>query len=146
MYCLTSQASPILGGEGGSKITQKNWTLEGKNRTLGGEGGQKPSKIVGHHLCTFPKKDIKRKRKQNYNQVETSFHSNPGRQRKIKWGVESKYVCSSLLISKAAPNPQKIPKGSLIFARFPSCNSLRPKQSISLNLSCMKLSNIYCFI
>ena len=37
-------------------MTQKNRTLEGKNQTLGGEGrgGQKPSKIVGHHLCTFP--------------------------------------------------------------------------------------------
>ena len=42
------------GGQGGSKMTQKNRTLEGKNRTLGGEGGQKSSKIVGHHLCTFP--------------------------------------------------------------------------------------------
>ena len=30
------------------------WTLEGKNRTLEGEGGQKSSKIVGHPLCTFP--------------------------------------------------------------------------------------------
>ena len=35
-------------------MTQKNRTLEGKNRTLGGEGGQKSPKIVGHHLCTFP--------------------------------------------------------------------------------------------
>ena len=36
-------------------MTPKNRTLEGKNRTLGGEGGgQKSSKIVGHHLCTFP--------------------------------------------------------------------------------------------
>ena len=35
-------------------MTQKNRTLEGKNRTLGGRG-QKSSKIVGHHLCTFPK-------------------------------------------------------------------------------------------
>ena len=35
-------------------MTQKNRTLEGKNRTLGGRGGQKSSKIVGHHLCTFP--------------------------------------------------------------------------------------------
>ena len=41
-------------GGGGSKMTPKNRTLEGKNRTLGGEGGQKLSKIVGHHLCTFP--------------------------------------------------------------------------------------------
>ena len=39
----------------GSKMTPKNRTLEGKNRTLGGEGGQKSSKIVGHHLCTFPR-------------------------------------------------------------------------------------------
>ena len=44
----------FLGGEGGSKMTPKNRTLEGKNRTLGGRGGQKSSKIVGHHLCTFP--------------------------------------------------------------------------------------------
>ena len=35
-------------------MTPKNRTLEGKNRTLGGRGGQKSSKIVGHHLCTFP--------------------------------------------------------------------------------------------
>ena len=28
-------------GGGGSKMTQKNRTLEGKNRTLGGEGGSK---------------------------------------------------------------------------------------------------------
>ena len=41
-------------GGGGSKITPKNRTLEGKNRTLGGRGGQKSSQIVGHHLCTFP--------------------------------------------------------------------------------------------
>ena len=42
-------------GGGGSKMTPKNRTLEGKNRTLGGRGGQKSSKIVGHHLCTFPR-------------------------------------------------------------------------------------------
>ena len=36
-------------------MTPKNRTLEGKNRTLGGRGCQKSSKIVGHHLCTFPK-------------------------------------------------------------------------------------------
>ena len=35
-------------------MTPKNRTLEGKNRTVGGRGGQKSSKIVGHHLCTFP--------------------------------------------------------------------------------------------
>ena len=35
-------------------MTPKNRTLEGKNRTLGGRGGQKSPKIVGHHLCTFP--------------------------------------------------------------------------------------------
>jgi hypothetical protein len=27
----------------------------GQNRIRGGGGGQKSSKIVGHHLCTFPK-------------------------------------------------------------------------------------------
>ena len=42
-------------GGGGSKMTPKNRTLEGKKRTLGGGGGQKSSKIGGHHLCTFPK-------------------------------------------------------------------------------------------
>ena len=31
-------------------MTEKNWTLEGKNWMLGGMGGQKSSKIVGHHL------------------------------------------------------------------------------------------------
>ena len=36
-------------------MNQKIRTLEGKNRTLGGRGCQKLSKIVGHHLCTFPK-------------------------------------------------------------------------------------------
>ena len=36
-------------GDGGSEMTQKNWTLEGKNWTLGGMGGQKLSKLVGHH-------------------------------------------------------------------------------------------------
>ena len=44
-------------GDGGSEMTPKNRTLEGKNRTLGGRGGQKSSKIVGHHLCTFPYDD-----------------------------------------------------------------------------------------
>ena len=29
------------GGMGGSEMTPKNWTLEGKNRTLGGDGGSK---------------------------------------------------------------------------------------------------------
>ena len=43
-------------------MTQKNRTLEGKNRTLGGEGGQKSSKIVGHHLCTFPYPKIRMKK------------------------------------------------------------------------------------
>ena len=42
-------------GDGGSEMTPKNRTLEGKNRTLGRNGGQKSSKIVGHHLWMFPK-------------------------------------------------------------------------------------------
>ena len=46
--------SDLRGGGGGSKMIPKNGTLEGKNRTLGGGGGQKSSKIVGHHLCKFP--------------------------------------------------------------------------------------------
>ena len=37
-------------GGGGSKMTQKNRTLEGKNRTLGGEGG---SKIVENRRTSF---------------------------------------------------------------------------------------------
>ena len=46
---------PDFRGGGGSKMTPKNRTLEGKNWALGGGGGgQKSSKIVGHHLCTFP--------------------------------------------------------------------------------------------
>ena len=37
-----------------SEITPKNWTLEGKKRTLGGMGGQKSSKKIGHHLWMIP--------------------------------------------------------------------------------------------
>ena len=33
-------------GKGGSKMIPKNRTLEGKNRTLGGRGGQKSSDII----------------------------------------------------------------------------------------------------
>ena len=36
--------------DGGSEMTPKNRTLEGKNWTLGGVGG---SKLVGHHLWMF---------------------------------------------------------------------------------------------
>ena len=36
-------------GDGGSEITPKNWTLEGKNRTLGGRGS-KMTLEIGHHL------------------------------------------------------------------------------------------------
>ena len=36
----------ILGEDGGSEMTPKNWTLESKNRTLGGIGGQKSSDII----------------------------------------------------------------------------------------------------
>ena len=32
-------------GEGGSKMTQKNRTSEGKNRTLGGRGVKNPLKL-----------------------------------------------------------------------------------------------------
>ena len=39
---------------GVSEMTQKNRTLEGKNRTLGGMWGQKLPKIVGHHLWMTP--------------------------------------------------------------------------------------------
>ena len=38
----------------GSDMTLKNRTLEGKNQMLGGDGGQKSSKIVGHHLWMIP--------------------------------------------------------------------------------------------
>ena len=41
-------------GDGGSEMTPKNRILEGKNWTLGGMGGQKSSKIVGHHLWMIP--------------------------------------------------------------------------------------------
>ena len=37
-------------GDGGSKMTPKFRTLEDKNWTLRGVGGQKSSKIVGHRL------------------------------------------------------------------------------------------------
>ena len=33
-------------GDGGFEMTPKNRTLEGKNRTLGGIGGQKSSDII----------------------------------------------------------------------------------------------------
>ena len=35
-------------------MTPKNRTLEGENRTLGGDGGPKIVKIVGHHLWMIP--------------------------------------------------------------------------------------------
>ena len=35
-------------------MTPKNRTLEGENWTLGGMGGQKSTKIVGHHLWMTP--------------------------------------------------------------------------------------------
>ena len=41
-------------GDGGSEMTPKIRTLEGKNRTLGNR--QKSSKIVGHHLWMIPNK------------------------------------------------------------------------------------------
>ena len=45
----------VLGGNGGSEMTQKNRTLEGKNQTLKrGWGVKRLSKIVGHHLWMFP--------------------------------------------------------------------------------------------
>ena len=40
-------------------MTPKNWRLGDKNRTLGeDEGGQKSSKIVGHHLWMFPNENL----------------------------------------------------------------------------------------
>ena len=36
---------------GGSEMSQINWTLEGKNWMLGGDGW---SKIVGHYLWMIP--------------------------------------------------------------------------------------------
>ena len=38
-------------GGWGSEMTPKNRTLEGKNRTIGGDGGPN---IVGHHLWMIP--------------------------------------------------------------------------------------------
>ena len=46
--------SDFRGGGGGSKMTPKNRTSEGKNRMLGGMGGQKLSKVVGHHIWMIP--------------------------------------------------------------------------------------------
>ena len=45
-------------GGGGSKMTQKNRTLEGKNRTLGGEGG---AKIVENRRTSFMHVPISRR-------------------------------------------------------------------------------------
>ena len=42
------------GGDRGSEMSPKNRTLKGKYRTLGGMGGQKLSKIIGHHLLMIP--------------------------------------------------------------------------------------------
>ena len=45
---------PILGGQGGSKMIAKYWTLEGKNRTLGGRGvGMGESKIIENRRRSF---------------------------------------------------------------------------------------------
>ena len=40
----------------GSRNTQKNWTLEGKNPTLGQVGWSK----IGHHLCILTPSKKKR--------------------------------------------------------------------------------------
>ena len=40
----------ILRGDGGSEMTPKNWTSEGKNRTLKGDRG---SKIVKNRRTSF---------------------------------------------------------------------------------------------
>ena len=40
----------MIGGNAGFEMTPKNRTLESKNRTLGGMGGQELAKIIGHHL------------------------------------------------------------------------------------------------
>ena len=41
-------------GEGGSKMIHKNWTVEGKNQTLGGLGGKKcPKKSDIIYVCAF---------------------------------------------------------------------------------------------
>jgi hypothetical protein len=42
--------SDFRGEGGGSKMTQKYWTLESKNRTLGGGGVKNGRKFFGHHL------------------------------------------------------------------------------------------------
>ena len=44
-----------FGVDGESEMTPKNRTVEGKNRTLGGDVG---SKIVGHHLWMIPNGSI----------------------------------------------------------------------------------------
>ena len=56
----TLMMSNFRGGGGGSKMTPKNRTLQGKNRTLWGPGmgDQESSKIVGHHLWMIPKFNV----------------------------------------------------------------------------------------
>ena len=48
-----------LRGDGGSEMTPKNWTLEGNNRTLGGNGG---SKIFKNRRTSFNNSHLKKKR------------------------------------------------------------------------------------
>ena len=43
-----------LKGEGGSKMTPKNRTLEDKNRALGGRRVKNDQKKIEHHLWMFP--------------------------------------------------------------------------------------------
>ena len=51
---MTRELPLMIGGDGGSEMTPKNWTLEGKNRTLGEIGGQKSSDIInGRSLMCF---------------------------------------------------------------------------------------------
>ena len=41
-------------GGGGSKMTPKNWIIEGKNRIKRGRGGQEWPQKIGNHLCMIP--------------------------------------------------------------------------------------------
>ena len=47
----TEMMSYFKGGGGGSKMTQKNRIIEGKNRI---KGGKKLPPKIGHHLCMIP--------------------------------------------------------------------------------------------
>ena len=54
--CVVRERPLMMSDLGGSKMTPKHRTLDGKNWTLGGEGGggSKMTKKIGNHLWMFP--------------------------------------------------------------------------------------------